>query len=539
VPVTTAAAWIEALLARRPEKPLVERVTGLPYAWALWVRGLPVLPDRQLAQAMVAEVARRPRVPRVVPVPTASLLQGFRRLWWQNDEPPPPDQRGLRWLAGSISLLLHLLFALGLVLASLLHLVPPTASSEGERVEVQFMGRGTPELAGEGTAAANAEAVSSAASPAAASAPLASATPDVVNPVDAEPVASALPAVAQPLQVTETAEPSSEFVLPPTTPPAIAAITPQLRMPEVEVRASSIALAQPAPVVAAVVPRTTVRAEIVPREVQVREREVVIAVAPPVQVATVPAANIQARLRTPELGVREMAIPDAPVRPAPVVAAAEPAVVPATATKAVPVSAPAAEGAPAVEMATKTPAVPVAGASRGAGPLPQDRSGGWSSPARADDWGAARAGANAKPAGNIGQRMFNADGSVRLASSGPGDGEPRRGAPGSDADSWTRDQIAAAGTWLKRPPYNHTPTSFDKYWVPSESLLAEWVRKGIKNIEIPIPGTNSKLSCVVSLLQFGGGCGLSNPNMQEQPAQARPPPDIPFKKELQEDNGSR
>jgi hypothetical protein len=73
----------------------------------------------------------------------------------------------------------------------------------------------------------------------------------------------------------------------------------------------------------------------------------------------------------------------------------------------------------------------------------------------------------------------------------------------------------------------------------SESLLAEWVRKGIKNIEIPIPGTNTRISCVVSLLQFGGGCGLSNPNMQEQPAQARPPPDVPFKKELQEENGSR
>jgi len=75
--------------------------------------------------------------------------------------------------------------------------------------------------------------------------------------------------------------------------------------------------------------------------------------------------------------------------------------------------------------------------------------------------------------------------------------------------------------------------------VPNESLLAEWVRKGIQSVAIPIPGGNGrKLNCVVSLLQLGGGCGISNDNMNEQPAQGRPPPDIPFKQELQEDNGS-
>ena len=37
------------------------------------------------------------------------------------------------------------------------------------------------------------------------------------------------------------------------------------------------------------------------------------------------------------------------------------------------------------------------------------------------------------------------------------------------------------------------------------------------------------------LLQLGGGCGISDPNLQDQEAIARPPPDIPFKPELQED----
>ena len=37
---------------------------------------------------------------------------------------------------------------------------------------------------------------------------------------------------------------------------------------------------------------------------------------------------------------------------------------------------------------------------------------------------------------------------------------------------------------------------------------------------------------------MGGGCGIGDPNLNDQPAVARPPPDIPFKPGLQEDNGS-
>lgn len=95
-----------------------------------------------------------------------------------------------------------------------------------------------------------------------------------------------------------------------------------------------------------------------------------------------------------------------------------------------------------------------------------------------------------------------------------------------------------SGTWLKRKPTDFEPTSFDKYWVPDETLLAEWVRKGIEKVTIPIPGTNKRIECVVSMLGLGGSCGLSDPNLNDQPAEARPPPDIPFKPALQEDNGS-
>ena len=86
--------------------------------------------------------------------------------------------------------------------------------------------------------------------------------------------------------------------------------------------------------------------------------------------------------------------------------------------------------------------------------------------------------------------------------------------------------------------YIDPPTTFDKYWRPNQTLLEEWVQRGIKTIRIPIPGTGKSLECAVSLLALGGACGLSDPDANEQPATARPPPDIPFKPWLQEDNGS-
>ncbi|MFX5832327.1 hypothetical protein ABTE49_18740, partial [Acinetobacter baumannii] len=54
-----------------------------------------------------------------------------------------------------------------------------------------------------------------------------------------------------------------------------------------------------------------------------------------------------------------------------------------------------------------------------------------------------------------------------------------------------------AGTWLKRKPTDYEPTAFDRYWVPHETLLAEWVRRGVQTVSIPIPGTSRKIVCVV------------------------------------------
>ena len=157
--------------------------------------------------------------------------------------------------------------------------------------------------------------------------------------------------------------------------------------------------------------------------------------------------------------------------------------------------------------------------------------GSFPTPAKSDDWGASTRNV---PGGQRGEPLgiYNAEGGPRLTDKPVNTGQP----PGTLDDRIV--DLDRSGTWLKRKPTDYEPTTFDKYWRPDETLLAEWVRKGIKKMAIPIPGTSKKLECVVSILSLGGGCGISDPNLNDQPAEARPPPDIPFKPHLQEDNGS-
>src|SRR3546814_708345 len=61
------------------------------------------------------------------------------------------------------------------------------------------------------------------------------------------------------------------------------------------------------------------------------------------------------------------------------------------------------------------------------------------------------------------------------------------------------EKIDRHGTWLKRPPFDYTPTAFDRFWVPNETLLQEWVRRSIKEVLIPIPGTSKSITCSVVL----------------------------------------
>jgi hypothetical protein len=490
----------------------------------------------------------------------------------------------MRWTSALLSALLHLLFFLLLLWVAVIRTSSPDEQgSEGERVQIEFVGRAAQEGGGdqpgaEAAAAAEAGAVAAGqdagaataprpqpsapapSSTAAATAPTASVPP----PPEVEPAPVAAPPPS-PVQATEVAEATAEFVVPPVAlprtevsvvprdtiptvrersvqPVQAAPIAPPVRTPEVAVQAPRVRVVQvqereistvEAPVAPQPMRTTDIQVRVPQREVQVREREVQAVTDPQVRMATV--AGREPTVRAPagrEVQVREREVAAAP----------QPAASTAAGSATTPTPAPAGSSAQNSASVARPATTSTAAAQAGARPAPAP--GNWATPARGDDWGASsrnRDGATqgaAQTSAGKGDGLFNADGSVRVAGQ-DGAGKAERGAPGGANDGWSKERIAESGKWLKRPPYDYTPTSFDKYWVPQESLLAEWVRKGVKAMDIPLPGTSTKISCVNSNLQAGGGCGLTDPNMQDQPAVARPPPDIPFKKELQEDNGSR
>jgi len=584
VPLRRADDILEWLLARQPDKRFLEKTTGLPYGWGLWLRALSPLPRPFRASEMLADLTQREPVPHGGRLPELSFVQAMRRLLWQGWDPAPRDQRWMRWTSAVISALLHLMFALLLLWVALIR--PPSEPEQGGesgRVQVAFVGRGTPQQEEDGqppaaepasaeaaiaAAMANAQAMAQAEADArepSASAPQSSATPAPPSEPQPAPPSPATPAVEQPVQATDVAQATTDFVVPPTsvprtevrvvtrdpqdiavrertvvtvgapTPrsnvPTPRAVEPQLRTPDVSVQERQVVVIE-APTPTVTVPGPQVDPSIRQRELQVREREVRPVTALAVTVATLPTREVTVPGRSPEVAVRERAVPNAAPRPSP----PSPAAPSSTAAASAPSTPPGATRAPGNRAST-----PAGSPASQAAAAP----GNWATPNRADDWGAANHpqdadlnGRAVSATGKSGGSLFNADGSVRVPGQA-GTSNNERGAPGGEKDGWSKERIAQSGTWLKRPPYDYTPTSFDKYWAPNESLLAEWVRKGIKAVEIPIPGTSSTISCVISVLQFGGGCGLSDPNMQDQPAIARPPPDIPFKKELQEDNGSR
>lgn len=580
MPLRRADDILEWLLARQPDNRILEKTTGLPYGWGLWLRALTPLPRPFRASEVIAELIQRPLPVSSGRLPQLGFLQSIRRLLWQGWDPAPRDQRWMRWSSASISLLLHVLFAVLLLWVALIRPpVEPEQGGESGRVQVALVGRGTPQEEGGGEATPDAAARAPSNAPAsepdaAASSPRASASasapqpsaeptpPEVPQPTPPSPVT---PPVEQPVQATEVAQATTDFVVPPTsvvrtevrvtprepqdiavrertvttveapTPRASVAVPrpaePQLRTPEPTVRERQVSVVE-APATTVRVPGPRVEATLPQREVQVREREVQPVTAPSVTMATVPQRDVTVSGRSTEVAVRERSVPTPAARPAPASTSTAPRTASATSTATA--TTPSTSSSPSTARASTQPAA-----------KPAANPGNWATPTRGDDWGAANHpqdrdldGRAVADTGSHGDSLFKADGSVRVPGQ-DGKGTTERGAPGGDKDGWTKERIAQSGTWLKRPPYDYTPTSFDKYWAPNESLLAEWVRKGIKAVEIPIPGTSSSISCVVSILQFGGGCGLSDPNMQDQPAIARPPPDIPFKKELQEDNGSR
>jgi hypothetical protein len=568
--VTTAADVIAALNQRRKLKSLRPEAPGrLPPGWQGWLDAMPVLDGHAggaPASSWVDAFVQRPL--RTIPRAPAAMgrLQSLGHLLQQNWTPDARDERGLRIGVGAFDVVLHIVLV-GLLLWLMylrfiaLAQLPP---EQDEAVQVEFIGRGNIAEGGGAIAGAGAESAPAAAAPATRAPTPAPATGRPDAPLDtmavppqpqvaassgapqrvreiAPPVAAE---AAQPLAVTEVREPEPQaFRLPP---PKLREVRqPQLQVREVQPRDQ----VEEIPTL-----RTQPQRSLQPREVQadvkvpeLRDRPQELDVPAPQRMATVQArsapsqASSNAQVQVPQLRGELRDIPMPPGGAPTPSAQAGSGTSPQASTNNPGAggergTAPAAGQAQAGTGAGAKPAEQggrgVAAAGSGAGPAAKPAPGGWPGPAKSDDWGASKRNVAGTGTGSGDGRDGKGDGKPGLFDD---DGRPRL------SDEWTQVSgidVDRSGTWLKRPGLEYRATRFDQYWIPQGTLLEEWVRRGIKKVAIPIPGSKRRLECVVSLLQLGGGCFPVNPDVNEQPARARPAPDIPFKPGLQEDNGS-
>ncbi|PJJ99390.1 hypothetical protein CO641_07460 [Lysobacteraceae bacterium NML91-0213] len=508
-----------------------------PPGWQAWLDAMQAHPGRVRGAAAEDIVARlAAREPR--PLPPGEVLENrwqvFTVLWRQHWEPAPDDERGTRRLSGAVSGVLHLV---GLFLLGWLMIVPPwagpTQAGDDSVIEVTWIGEGTPRDEGAGPPSStdadrSDEQQASSASPAP---PVAS--PERAAAISAQelppptPQPEPQPAVAeQPLVVTETPTPDTTFVVPP--PPEVPVLQPTLRERTVALRDREIPVQDPVELAQPALPALRpVEVDAAPRieqpVVELAEREVVVPVRRP-EAPRITAPSVQAP-------VVERDAQPAPVRD---IALREPSPGQGSASADAAASGPsssaiASTGATPSSDAGTRPDATAAGAGATASPAP----GAIPSLRPGDDWDTA---AQDRPGGQAGTAgLFNRDGRPQLP---PGAGRVGGGLPpGTITEDY--EKIDRMGTWLRRPPSGFEPTSLDRFWVPHENLLEEWVRRSIRTVLIPIPGSSKSIRCDVALLAFGGGCGITDPNMQDVEAGARPPPDIPWKPELQEGDDAR
>lgn len=579
--MSSAADFIQALQRRLRLTQFRSRPGEFPPGWQAWFDGMRARSGAVTGASVDAIIAVFLQRPLTMPPQRALALnrwQAFSTLWRQEWQPPAREERWLRALAAAVSGLVHLAFAVLLLWLGIVQLVAMSAPPRGEEtvVMVQYIGTGAEQVGG---------------------GPIPEVEPEPDEPVPAQPAPSEVTRAPQPVaDPSATAEPRPEPVpdpppglprLPdivvPTETPRLQAAPPEVvqrEIPEPTVAEQPLVVSKPVPDRS----RFTLQAP----TIQVPEPGVTVTTPdlqlpqPSMQVSEVPEALPEFRpdlppvrieqpaIRSgvPELVVREVATPlprialpePAPVDsvpelqpqvsqvrerriPTPAAPAAEPAPAPAptpasdaVATREAP--APTEVPAPATEPATpvaSTPSPASPDAVTGAGPEPVTAPGGWPAPTADDSWDLAE---SEEPGPEAGQPdgIFDSQGRVQLAET-PGPGSASPGLP----PGTVTEEIAnldRAGTWLRRPPIDYEPTAFAEYWRPNETLIAEWVRKSIMTVRIPIPGTSKSLVCKTVLLAVGGACDIFDPNLNEQPATARPPPDVPFKPELQQSSGS-
>jgi hypothetical protein len=155
----TAADVIEILGQRRRLKSIRPDIPGrLPPGWQAWLDAMPPAEGGvtgALPQAFVDELAQRPLAQPPRRMAQLNRWQAFGTLWRQQWQPPMREERGMRWFAAGFSGTLHCVLFLMLLWLAYVRIEPPApAAAEGDNVvQVEFIGRGTPEEQGGGTPA--------------------------------------------------------------------------------------------------------------------------------------------------------------------------------------------------------------------------------------------------------------------------------------------------------------------------------------------------------------------------------------------------
>ncbi|NUS37669.1 MAG: hypothetical protein HOQ02_01400, partial [Lysobacter sp.] len=247
----TSADFIEALHRRgrkslRPETPAGE----FPPGWQGWFDAMAARIDAVSGAAAGGFVELLLEREPSLPPPSVGALtrwQAFATLWRQQWQAPAPEERRERVLAMAITLAVHLVLLVLLLWIAFVRFTATPAPRGEEVVQVEFIGRGTPENNG-GAPAGGAKATAPApqasramqraaaarhragTATAAASPPRQPATEQPPSPTPATP--------PQPLQVSEVPQPNSDFVLPPPTPRTVE--VPQLQAPALRVESRDV-----------------------------------------------------------------------------------------------------------------------------------------------------------------------------------------------------------------------------------------------------------------------------------------------------------
>lgn len=496
-------------------------------SWRAWLQAgplqapSPAYPESDLRDLLAAR-APRPRKPgsRM----QLTRWQSFRSLFRNNWDDADDGNRRLRIGSAIASLVINLFFAAMLLWLMYLRFMARPSEAEDLAMRVQLIGQGAPEEEGGGTPQPQPEITTARASPREATAKPEAAAPERATVAPAQVQAQAEAVASLPMQTPQApVAPAPEQPLPPSTPILVAKPTeavPKFTQPLQQMPRLPTLVAAPQP---------ELHAQTLPNIPEPTPAEP--APLPTVRTQAVAMPTLPSRTPAVQASDLSQAVRDLPTPPAPAAASAAPSAAPAS--PAAGANAPlrgtaATTGAPATTAGNGSGVQPT---GRGVGAGTQAKTGGPPTPLKGDDWGAAGRNVAGQPRGAI-------------------DGNRNGGANGNRYDTggtakYGADQFVARvkdpykeGSWVKRQARKDDPTMFEPYWVPHENLLEEWVRKGIKEIEIPLGGDGKRvIKCKISLLALGGGCGIGPGvnGVKDNPAQARKPPAVPFKSKYFDD----